>query len=105
MQHNNPHKPRGGCPSRLANDEIPCLYCNVAVARLVQHRTCSLCAGEWAAAFGPNWFDEQWHTALLAEHVTTFGGNGRGQAVSLDAQPIERLVVATSVVSTDILRR
>src|SRR5689334_11402583 len=83
MQKNDPFSPRGGNPSLLANDEIECMYCSRSVPRTSFQRTCPACAKQWVAEFGPTWFEQDWHTTQIADHVRTFGGNDRKSAEAL----------------------
>jgi hypothetical protein len=66
-------------------DECVCMYCT-RVIKALPSRTCPVCATKWRDAFGPRWFEMEFHTTELDNHrkFTTGGRLGqrlRGTAV------------------------
>ena len=70
-------RPKGGCPTRLQNSTVECVYCSRAVPRPTRNRTCAACDKQWTKEFGTDWFTQDWHTALIADHEQVFGASSR----------------------------
>lgn len=80
--------------SGVGQTEIECMYCTVTVARN-GHRTCSECAREMERLFGDRWYEEDWHTLMIADHKRVFDTHATTRQVSIDRatdMPTERLM-------------
>ena len=52
------------------NISVECLYCSTPVATsIAKQQTCPSCWSNFNQTFGPNWYEQEWHTSLLPGYV------------------------------------
>ena len=71
---------------KLQSNQQECPYCSAIISRTAAHQTCANCTRDMVTAYGPCWYENDWHKSLMPAHNRFY--DSQGDSISLD-QPTD----------------